>query len=139
MFIRALVFVSMFAVGGVAWAGGKLKPGKYQTTAEMEMNGQKMPPQTDTRCIDAKETDIDAMLDQAKSDPTCELKNVKKSAGKVTFDVVCKPPKESKGHGEITYSAEEMDMTVAVTANNPKAGEIKMNMHSHSKRVGDCP
>jgi hypothetical protein len=139
MFIRTLAFVSMFAIGGVAFAGGKLKPGKYQTTADMELNGQKMPSQSDTRCIDAKETDIDAMLDQAKTDPTCELQNVKKSTGKVSFDVVCKPPKASKGHGEITYSAEEMDMTVAVTAKHPQQGEMKMNMHSHSKRVGDCP
>lgn len=138
MFIRALVFVSIFTVGGVAWAGDKFKPGKYQTTSEMEMNGQKMPPHSETKCIDAKEGDVDEMIKKMQRDPSCTMENVKRSAGKISFDMVCKKD-GGKGHGEMTYGSDKMDMTMTMSMKHPKMGDMTMNVHAHAERVGDCP
>ena len=70
-----------------------IRPGRYETTAEIPMPGGKAPMKTTGfDCITPEEGRdlLQAMLKQAATDGSCTLSNVTRAGNKVTFDTVCK-------------------------------------------------
>jgi hypothetical protein len=109
-----------------------MKPGMYDYTVKMEMPGMpfEMPPQNFQTCV--KQDDVNKGKQyQSQRDQDCELKNMKQSAGKVSFDIACKDG--TTGHAE--YASTETSMSGKTVMN--RQGQA-MTMSMSAKRVGDC-
>jgi hypothetical protein len=89
-----------------------------------------MPPQNFQTCV--KQDDVNKGKQyQSQRDQDCELKNMKQSAGKVSFDIACKDG--TTGHAE--YASTETSMSGKTVMN--RQGQA-MTMSMSAKRVGDC-
>src|SRR5262245_42912544 len=74
-------------------ADGGMKPGQYAYTVKMEMPGMpfQMPPQQFQRCVTQADVDKGKQYDnQSDRNSDCEVKNLKQSGAKTTFDLACK-------------------------------------------------
>jgi hypothetical protein len=111
-----------------------MKPGQYDYTVKMEMPGMpfQMPPQNFQRCVTQADVDKGKQYDnQSDRNSDCEIKNLKQSAGKVSFDLACKDG--TTGHAE--YSGTETTMSGKTVMNREGTA---MTMAMTAKRVGDC-
>jgi hypothetical protein len=127
----AAVAVALLPFAALAADPG-MKPGLYAYTVKMEMPGMPfaMPPQQFQNCL--KQEDVDGgkqFQDQRNKD--CDVKNLKQSAGKASFDVACKDG--TTGHADYTFGADSM---AGKTVMNHEGQAITMNMTA--KRSGDC-
>ncbi len=128
------LFVAIVAVLPAATlaADTTMKPGLYDYTVKMEMPGMPfaMPPQNMQSCL--KQEDVDKGKQyQSQRDQDCEVKNLKQSAGKASFDMTCKDG--TTAHAEYTFSGTSMS---GKTVMNRQGQAMTMNMSA--KRVGDC-
>jgi 2-polyprenyl-6-methoxyphenol hydroxylase-like FAD-dependent oxidoreductase len=112
------------------------KPGMYAYTVKMEMPGMPfaMPAQNFQRCLTQADVDKGKQYDnQSDRGKDCEVKNLKQSAGKATFDLACKDG--TTGTAEYTSTADGMaGKTVMHMKDQPQA----MTMNMTAKRTGDC-
>lgn len=118
----------------VALAAEGMKPGMYAYTVKMEMPGMPfaMPPQQFQRCVTQADVDKGKQFDnQSDRNSDCEVKNLKQSAGKTTFDLACKDGTTGKAE----YAATGDGMT-GKTVMNREGTAMTMNMTA--KRSGDC-
>lgn len=128
----AHAFGLLALVSAAALAADKMKPGQYDYTVKMEMPGMpfEMPPQNFQSCV--KQEDVDKSKQyQTQRDQDCEVKNMKQSGNKVSFDVACKDG--TTGHAE--YSSTETTMSGKTVMNREGTA---MTMVMSAKRVGDC-
>ena len=126
----AISFVSL----AVSAADG-MKPGNYEYTVKMEMPGMPfaMPPQTINHCLTQADVDKGKQY-QTNNDQDnggCEIKNMKQSAGKATFDMACKDG--TTGKAEYAFTKDSMTGKTVMT----REGQ-PMNMNMSAKRTGDC-
>ncbi|HZS36884.1 MAG TPA: DUF3617 family protein [Polyangia bacterium] len=135
---RAAVVIALAGLAGAAWAGGRMKPGKYEIVMSREMNGQKMPPRTETKCMTEKDGDPKDLVKKMQRDPSCQMSNLVESGNKISFDMTC-PKDGGKGHGEIVIAGDELTMTVTMDMKSPSGTQMSFATNVHSKRVGDCP
>jgi hypothetical protein len=130
----AHAFGLLALVSTAALAADGMKPGMYDYTVKMEMPGMpfQMPPQNFQRCVSQADVDKGKQYDnQSDRGSDCEVKNMKQSGNKVSFDLACKDG--TTGHAE--YSATDTTMsgkTVMTREGTP------MTMAMSAKRVGDC-
>lgn len=119
-----------------ALAGGGMKPGQYTYTVKMEMPGMPfaMPAQNFERCVTQADVDKGKQYDnQSDRGKDCEVKNLKQTGAKTTFDMACKDG--TTGTAEYTSTADGMTgKTVMHMKDQPQA----MTMNMSSKRTGDC-
>src|ERR1700741_4049729 len=131
--MRTLIVVTALLLPAAAFAAGGMKPGNYEYTTKMEMPGMPfaMPPMTAQHCL--KQSDIDKN-EQYRSDRSqdCEIKNLKQTAGKTTFDMACKDG--TTGKAEYNVTADGMTGKTVLT----REGQ-PMTMNMSAKRLGDCP
>jgi hypothetical protein len=79
----------------IAWADLSIRPGLYQTTAEMHFPGNPSPMKlSDTDCVTPEEAaqDLHHLLLQeiaADGDISCTVENYRTNADKLSFDTVC--------------------------------------------------
>ncbi len=113
-----------------------MKPGMYDYTVKMEMPGMpfQMSPQNFQRCVTQADVDKGKQYDnQSDRGKDCEVKNLKQSAGKTTFDLACKDG--TTGTAEYTAAGEGMNgKTVMRMKDQPQS----MTMNMSARRVGDC-
>jgi hypothetical protein len=116
-----------------------LKPGKYEETATMEMNGKPTSrPGVHTKCIDSKDLeDPEAIFNERifvryKPDPTCTTHNLTNSGGRISYDEDCT---NRKVHVDATVSGAEYSAVRSVT---PKTGTTAFTYRMTGKRTGDC-
>ncbi|HUR42414.1 MAG TPA: DUF3617 family protein [Verrucomicrobiae bacterium] len=129
---RRMAALLGLALAVPAFAGDAMKPGKYSYTVKMEMPGMPfaLPPQIFEHCV--TQADIDQgqqYSDQQNKD--CEVKNLKQTAGKATFDVACKDG--TTGKAEYSYGGDQMS---GKTVLNTQGRTMTMNMNS--RRLGAC-
>jgi len=136
MKIRAVVIVSLLGLAGAAWA--KMKPGKYEVSMVMEMNGRQMPPRTETKCFTEKDGEHTDWVKKMQRDPSCQMENLKNEGNHISFDMVC-PKDHGKGHGELNLTGEGMTMTMTMDMAGPKGQQMSFKSEMKSHRVGDCP
>lgn len=117
-------------------ADSGMKAGMYAYTVKMEMPGMPfaMPPQNFQRCVTQADVDKGKQYDnQSDRGKDCEVKNLKQSAGKTTFDLACKDG--TTGTAEYTSTGDGMTgKTVMHMKDQPQV----MTMNMSAKRVGDC-
>ena len=126
--------VVLLALPAAAMAADKaMKPGLYDYTVKMEMQGMpfQMPPQTMQNCL--KQDDVDQGKQyQTQRDQDCKISNMKQSSGKASFDLACKDG--TTGHAEFTFTDTSM---IGKTVMNREGTNMTVNMSA--KRAGDCP
>jgi hypothetical protein len=109
------------------------EPGtKWESTVEMEMPGMpmKMPPQTHEFCKPKKD-----WTDPPGSDPKkCKTTEMKRSANKMSWKVVCEGKEPMTGEGEITYDAKSYSGSMKMTMSQ---GTVNMKMKGR-ELGGDC-
>jgi Protein of unknown function (DUF3617) len=130
--------VTALASTAAAWAQTvSVRPGRYETTVEMQMPGTPAPMKMKNfDCLSAEEAgDLVKAMNQelAKQGQTCKLANMKMSPGKVTYDATCDLEAGSAtATSEMVYSAETFSL--AVTMKMPNGAT--MTMKSNGKWVG---
>jgi len=129
--IGALALLSTAALA----ADGKMQPGLWEYTMKMEMPGMPfvMPPQTFQRCMTEQDVDKGDYARNPREKSDCEIKNMKHSAGRVSYDVACKGERPMTGHYEFT-----MTPTSMTGAGNMDMEGQTMKQNMSAKRVGDC-
>ena len=119
-----------------ALAADGMKPGMYAYTVKMEMPGMpfQLPPQQFQRCVTQADVDKGKQYDnQSDRGSDCEVKNLKQSGAKTTFDLACKDG--TTGKAEYTATGDGMTgKTVMQMKDQPQA----MTMAMTAKRSGDC-
>lgn len=128
-FVLSLVAASVHAQ--------EMKPGLWEITTTMKMQGMQMPGGKFTHCYTAQDV---AAGKQYKSDETskCTISNMKTGGGNVSYDIVCateggKMTGSVKGNmSPTTYTFEQkMRMT-------PDQGMGEMHSTIQGRRLGDC-
>jgi len=116
-------------------AADAMQPGMYEYTMKMEMPGMPfaMPPQTFQRCMTQKDVDQGDYASNPREKSDCEISNMKRAAGKVSYDVACKGERPMKGHYDFTMTQTSM---TGVGTMDMEGQSMKQNMSA--KRVGDC-
>ena len=110
----------------------RMQPGLYDYTVKMEMPGMPfaMPPQTFQHCLTQADVDKGKQYDNQQN-KDCETKNLKKSAGSASFDIVCKDG--TTGSANYTFSGDGM---TGKTLMSKDGHTTTLNMSA--KRSGDC-
>ena len=129
-----ILMILMTALATVGSAASPQKPGKWQSTMQMEMPGMpvKMPPITVNVCL--TEDDVKDPQKSIPKDPKsdCKIGDYKVDGSTVTWSMEC-PKQNLKGKGSITYDSDsytgQMEMTV---------GEQDMKMKYSGKYLGAC-
>ena len=117
-----------------AAAADGMKPGMYAYTVKMEMPGMPfaLPPQNFQHCLTQADVDKGKQYDnQSERGSDCEVKNLKQSAGKATFDLACKDG--TTGKAEYTFTGDGMTGKTVMTREG-----TPMTMAMSAKRSGDC-
>lgn len=119
-------------LAGPGFAGDAMQPGKYEYTVRMEMPGMPfpLPPQTFQNCVTQADIDQGRQYND-RQNKDCEVKNLKQSAGKATFDVACKDG--TTGKAEYTYGGDQMTGKTVLTSQGRT-----MTMNMASRRLGAC-
>lgn len=144
---RALLLLFVCGVVcGIAFAADMiaLAPGRYAVTTVMTLNGNKMAPNTKSRCItkddlqDPERLFNERFLDGFKPDPNCTEHNVKISADKASYDEECAKPEMSARtvHVEATFSDTAYSVARSVKPKSPRAMPFVYTISA--KRTGDC-
>jgi hypothetical protein len=131
--VKKLVIALGMCVASTAMAAD-LKAGLWEYTAKIEMPGMPfaMPPQTTQHCL--TQADVDkGTVEPAGRQNGCEVKNLKQSGGKVSYDVACQGATPSNSHAEFTTTATTLE---GVTTTD--MGGQKMTTKMTGRRVGDC-
>jgi hypothetical protein len=114
-----------------------LRPGKYETTAEMDIpGGMKMPPHKDTQCITPEDLkDFSKAFGDPDFAKTCKVSDYKVSGNKVTFNTDCREDDlVMKGTTEMTFTAETFAGFMTMKDNKGRVTTIKTS----AKRIGEC-
>ena len=127
-----LLLIALAPSGALASDPGAMHPGQYEYTMKMEIPGMPfpMPPTTYRSCLTQADVDKGKQYD-SQQNKDCETKNLKQSAGKASFDLVCKDG--TTGSAEYTFTSEAMSGKTVI---NKDGGTMTMNMSA--KRTGDC-
>jgi hypothetical protein len=133
-----MVFTLLGGCAVTAIAQGiNLRPGKYETTAAMEISGGlKMEPQKDTQCITPEDLED---FSKAFVDPEfagmCKVSDYKVSDNKVTFNTHCKEDGlQMKGTTEMTFTADTFAGLMTMKDDKGRVTTIRTT----AKRIGQC-
>src|SRR3974390_3192675 len=127
--------LAVLAAAGLASAGlslpargqSALKPGSYETTTEMSMQGMTMPPQKGVVCV--KSSDPREFANRPGSQ--CKISNYKATGNKATFTTTCP---NATMQVETTFTADSYVTVVTMAGANGPAHSMRMT----AKRIGDC-
>jgi len=130
--MRKTIFAALMLAALAVAADGGMKPGRYEYSMKMEVPGMPvaMPGTTFQHCVTAADMDKGQQCN-SQQNRDCQLKNLKQSGGKATFDLACKDG--TTGTGEYTFGGDSM--TGKTTMN--RQGQV-MVLNMAAKRTGDC-
>jgi hypothetical protein len=117
-----------------------LKPGRYDLTIKMEMQGlpQQMPPMTIQKCMTADDVKdpMELAKKNQKNQNDCQMTSMKRDGNKVTWALDCKG--KGKGTGVITLGNDEYQMTSQMEMVDKGGAARKMTSTVNAKRTGEC-
>ena len=132
--MKKIVAIAAVLLPLAALAAEGMKPGMYAYTVKMEMPGMPfaLPPQNFQHCLTQADVDKGKQYDnQSERGSDCEVKNLKQSAGKASFDLACKDG--TTGKAEYTFTGDGMTGKTVMTREG-----TPMTMAMSAKRAGDC-
>ncbi|MDP1527238.1 MAG: DUF3617 family protein [Rhodocyclaceae bacterium] len=115
----------------------EMKPGLWEITTTMKMQGMQMPGAKFTHCYTAQ--DISSGK-QYKGDEAskCTISNLKTSGGSVSYDMACAADGSKMAgsvKGTVSPTAYTFDQKIRMT---PDQGMGEMHSTMNGRRVGDC-
>lgn len=136
--IRKPLIVSVILLATVSFslAGSKpnVKPGKWEVTTRMEMQGMQMnmPPMTHTQCI----TENDYVPQTGQPGEECTITKTRVSGDTVTWTMHCRGEGgEMNGTGTVTYQGDsfkgEINMSMVPSG-------MSMTIYTDGRRIGSC-
>lgn len=112
-------------------------PGMWESTTTLESELMGTRTTTETECITVSEYDPKTMLEGLDQDQCNVAADV--SGNTMTIDLTCEQPGVGTMKGEGTITVDGDTMTGKMTMAGDMAGQqLKMNIDSTGKRVGDC-
>jgi hypothetical protein len=123
----------------VVAAQSPMRPGRWETTIEMQMANMKMPGNKTNRCVTAEDIKKNAQsilpssVQPGQPDP-CKVSDYLVKGQTVTWKVACTGQEAMSGTGEMTFKSDTFDGLMKMT--HPQMGELTMKMTG--KRTGDC-
>lgn len=131
-----LIAALMFAGLASGSAQTQLRPGQYETTAELTLGGFPTGPVKDLRCIPADEVkDFPKLIMRDVQVEVCKVSDLKTTANKVTFNTACAMDGvRYTSMSEVTFSS---DSFAGVTKTTTSSGQVNLTKIS-GKRVGEC-
>jgi len=113
-----------------------MRPGNWEVTMKMSMQGMDMPPMKHTRCVTAEMLkDPQASIPQGPGSNDCKMTDYKLSGSTATYKMTCTKPTLTNITGEMKYSG---DSTYTGTIQMETSGQT-MSMTMDGKWVGECP
>lgn len=121
--------IAVFAVLLMSVAAQAAEPGNlWQVESSMEMGAMKMPGRNQQVCAPVSAEGPEAM---GASDSECTMSNVRRSAGKFSYDVACP---QGSGTGEMTYQGKDSYTSTMTMTHDGQT----MKMVTRGKRLGTC-
>jgi hypothetical protein len=135
-FSRVLALLLIAAcVTSAAGQTVSLRPGRYETVAEIDMAGTKMPSQKGIQCItDDDLTTLSKKLIEQQFGEDCKVSDYKASGNKITFNTECKDEDAKTMNVEMVFAAESFTLLIK---SKDSSGQV-MNIRSTAKRTGEC-
>lgn len=143
MLRTALALTFAFAcMPASAQSGADIQPGMWEYQIEMKIPGMpnSIPPTTMRRCLTPQDVAQNKHLanDQGGKNP-CTISNLKTSAGKISYEFLCKADKGSmKGTASGSASSTALDMETRLQMIPPVEGMSEMQQRMKAKRIGNC-
>lgn len=118
----------------------QMRPGEYEMTTEMKMEGidRQIPQTTLRQCFteqDVKDNKKIAEQGQGRNHD-CETSDMKKTGNGASWSMTCKSG--AKGKAEVTYAGDGYEMTMNMEMPGGPNEAMKMKMHTKARRIGDC-
>ena len=111
-----------------------MKPGNYEISMKMAMQGMDMPPMTQTQCItEAMVKDPQSAIPKGPGGGDCKASDYKFSGNTATFKMTCTQPVPMVMLGEMKYSGDSYAGTMTVDASGQQ-----MVIAYTAKRLGEC-
>jgi len=131
--IRATIFAIICSITGIANAADiNMNPGLWEWTATMNIPNApiQMPPTVNRKCL----TRDDMVPASRKPGQECDIKDLKTSAGKVTWAMTCTTPQGPVAStGEMIYQGDTAHGDVKVNTQG-----MLMTSKMSGKRLGPC-
>ena len=123
--LRAALMAAMLGVSAHAHAQAVGESWEY--TGTMEMGGMKMPMPPTRACTGMGEASAPPV------DPRCAVSDVKTSANRTSFRIVCGPPNPMEGSGESARTGDRIESRYRL-----KSSDGEMVMTLSGRKVGAC-
>ncbi len=134
--IRPLAALAMFALATLANAQ-EMKPGLWEITTTMQMQGMQMPGQKFTHCYTAQDVAAGKQY-QGDDKSKCAISNMKTGGGNVSYDMACAfegGKMTGSVKGTMSPTAYSFDQKMRMT---PDQGMGEMHSIIKGRRLGDC-
>lgn len=134
--MKRLTFAfSLLCLAGAVHAQ-EMKPGLWEITTMMKMQGMQMPGGKFTHCYTAQ--DVSAGKQYGGPDGKCKVSNLKSSGGQVSYDMACSSPEgkmTGSVKGNMSPTAYTFEQKIRMT---PDQGMGEMHQTMNGRRIGDC-
>lgn len=131
---RLFATIALSLVAGLVFAQ-EMKPGLWEITTTMKMQGMQMPGQKFTHCYTAQDV---ASGKQYSGDQKCTISNLKTAGGNVSYDMACTTDggkMSGSVKGSMSPAAYTFDQKIRIT---PDQGMGEMHQTMTGRRLGDC-
>lgn len=129
---------TVFLLGVAPVSAQELKPGLWEITTSMKMQGMAMPGTKFKHCLTAKDIAEGKQHSMSDKDNKCAVSNMKTSAGNYSYDLACTSPQgkmSGSAKGTTSASSYTTEMKVRMT---PDHGMGEMLQTMTGRLVGDC-
>lgn len=135
MRVRFVVVTGMCLAALAALEAQQLRPGRWETTAEMQMDKMSMPPMTTSRCITAEELKRDPTggAGNGPGQSDCKATDHKTVGNTTTWKMACTGAQPMTGEGTMTVTGDAYASTMVM-----RTGRGTMNLKAKGRRLGDC-
>lgn len=136
MKIRILAAASLTCIATLANAQD-MKPGLWEISTTMKMQGMEMPGGKFTHCYTAKEV-ADGKQFTGDEQSKCTIANMKAAGGNISYDMSCAidgGKMTGSVKGKMSPTAYEFDQKMRMT---PDQGMGEMHSIIKARRLGDC-
>src|SRR5215831_18464134 len=137
---RLAVLVSFVVAASHVHAASPMRPGLWEMTGRMQMEGMKgdMPPFTIKHCVTPKDAEAaeTGKLPGAdkKGMENCKVSDYKLSGNKASWNITCTGQHAMTGTGTMVFSGDTYTQKSVM-----KTQRGTMTLENTGKRLGDCP
>ena len=130
--LPVLVATLVFACLASSSAQIQLRPGQYERTSDMVLNGVKQTPTKRSQCFTAEDVKTDLRKLFMEDVTACKVADYKATGNKITLHSNCEGITSTI---EVTLAAESFTTVAEVKGND---GRMTATVRETAKRVGEC-